>query len=175
MARKKTGNDSTEPTTVAADDATLSSSSSSAALSQSRPAPIPLILAPEGNAARDTVKVNNASANEMKIACDDAVKRVRPFPRHVRGVLTMPQFLAQPGAFKTIHVHTDVRLILGWGAVIVAGLTGLYGWKIDFEKAKPVVTAGVILSVAPCGSVRALTPGAGTCSSRPRRRSTPTS
>ncbi|KZV93029.1 hypothetical protein EXIGLDRAFT_749364 [Exidia glandulosa HHB12029] len=130
MARKKTGNDARDPSPLPADDAHLSPSSSSAALSQqTKPAPIPLILAPEGNAGRDAVKVNNASANEMKIACDDAVKR----------------FLAQPGAFNTIHMHTDVRLLLGWGAVIVAALTGLYGWKMEFEKAKPVVTAGVVL------------------------------
>jgi len=78
---------------------------------------------------RDPVKVNNASANEMKLACDDAVKR----------------FLSQPGAFKTINWHTDVRITLGWSSVLVSALTALYGWKVEFEKSKPVVWAGVIL------------------------------
>ncbi|EJD39581.1 hypothetical protein AURDEDRAFT_91427 [Auricularia subglabra TFB-10046 SS5] len=119
MARKKAGEHQAEP----------SDAQAGADLTPNKPAPIPLILAPEGNAARDTVKVNNASANEMKIACDDALKR----------------FLAQPGAFKMINLHTDVRLVLGWSSVIVAGLTGLYGWKVEFEKSKAAVAAGVIL------------------------------
>ncbi|KAH7097018.1 microsomal signal peptidase 25 kDa subunit-domain-containing protein [Auriculariales sp. MPI-PUGE-AT-0066] len=96
-----------------------------------KPTPIPLILTLEGNAARELVRVNNASATELKIACDDAVKR----------------FLSQPSAYKMNNLHTDVRLALGWGSVIVSGLTGLYGYKNDFEKAKPVVWAGVILYV----------------------------
>ncbi|KAF9443947.1 histone-fold-containing protein [Macrolepiota fuliginosa MF-IS2] len=80
---------------------------------------------------RDVVKVNNANATELKNACDDAVKR----------------YLARPELFKQIHVHTDVRLGLGWLSVFVAGGTALYGWKIDFETSKPVVWAGVILYV----------------------------
>ena len=106
MARKKTATDSSEPATDP------SPSSSSGALT--RPAPIPLILAPEGNAARDAVKVNNASANEMKIACDDAVKRVRA--SHCGLVATCAeatlQFLAQPGAFRStsrVRVLTPCR------------------------------------------------------------------
>ncbi|KAL6306336.1 microsomal signal peptidase 25 kDa subunit-domain-containing protein [Sparassis latifolia] len=78
---------------------------------------------------RDEVKVNNASATEMKHACDDALKR----------------FLSRPELFKQIYTHTDVRLALGWASVFVAAGTGLYGWKVDFERSKPVVWAGVIL------------------------------
>ena len=36
--------------------------------------------------------------------------------------------------------------------MLVAFGTGLYGWKIDFEKSKPVVWAGVILYVRTCRS-----------------------
>jgi len=80
-------------------------------------------------AEREEVKVNNASATEMKHACDDALKR----------------FLSRPELFKQIYTHTDVRLGLGWASVFIAGGTGLYGYKVDFEKSKPLVWAGVIL------------------------------
>ncbi|THG94321.1 hypothetical protein EW026_g7131 [Hermanssonia centrifuga] len=80
---------------------------------------------------REEVKVNNASVTEMKHACDDALKR----------------FLSRPELFKQIYTHTDVRLALGWASVFVAGGTGLYGWKIEFEKSKPVVWTGLILYI----------------------------
>lgn len=79
----------------------------------------------------EEVKVNNASTTEMKHACDDALKR----------------FLSRPELFKQIYTHTDVRLALGWASVLVAGGTGLYGWKIEFEKSKPVVWAGLLLYI----------------------------
>jgi signal peptidase complex subunit 2 len=55
------------------------------------------------------------------------------------------QFLSRPDLFNQIYTHTDVRLGLGWASVFVAAGTGLYGYKIDFEKSKPVVWAGLIL------------------------------
>ncbi|KAJ7903775.1 microsomal signal peptidase 25 kDa subunit-domain-containing protein [Mycena olivaceomarginata] len=66
---------------------------------------------------------------KLKNACDDAVKR----------------YLSRPELFKQIHQHTDVRLALGWLSVFVAGGTGLYGYKVEFEQSKPVVWAGLIL------------------------------
>ncbi|KAJ6521391.1 signal peptidase complex subunit 2 [Mycena vulgaris] len=84
---------------------------------------------PSQESTRDIVKVNNFSATELKNACDDAVKR----------------YLSRPELFKQIHQHTDVRLALGWLSVFVAGGTGLYGYKIEFEQSKPVVWAGLIL------------------------------
>lgn len=55
------------------------------------------------------------------------------------------QYLSRPDLFKQIHHHTDVRLGLGWLSVLVAGGTALYGYKVDFEKSKPVVWFGVIM------------------------------
>jgi signal peptidase complex subunit 2 len=46
------------------------------------------------------------------------------------------QYLSRPNLFKQIHLHTDVRLTLGWAGVVVASATGLYGWKVDFEQSK---------------------------------------
>jgi signal peptidase complex subunit 2 len=57
------------------------------------------------------------------------------------------QYLSRPELFKQIHQHTDVRLALGWLSVFVAGGTGLYGYKVEFEQSKPVVWAGLILCV----------------------------
>lgn len=58
------------------------------------------------------------------------------------------QYLSRPELFKQIHQHTDVRLVLGWLGVFVAGATGLYGYKVEFEQSKPVVWTGLVLCVA---------------------------
>jgi signal peptidase complex subunit 2 len=58
------------------------------------------------------------------------------------------QFLSRPESFKQIHQHTDVRLALGWLSVFVALGTALYGYKVEFEKSKPVVTIGLVLYVS---------------------------
>lgn len=79
----------------------------------------------------DVTKINNMNPSDLKHACDDALKR----------------FLSHPELFRQNYIHTDVRLALGWSSVLVAFATGFYGWKIDFEKSKPVVWAGVILYV----------------------------
>lgn len=81
---------------------------------------------------REEVKVNNANVTELKNACDDAIKR----------------FLARPELFKQIHLHTDVRLALGWLSVFVAAGTAFYGYKFDFETSKPVVTIGICIYIA---------------------------
>ncbi|KAJ7163082.1 microsomal signal peptidase 25 kDa subunit-domain-containing protein [Mycena filopes] len=126
MARKKTANGAQEISTAAADPASSSSSIPSPP-SPDRP-PGPLSLAPLPG-TREPVKVNNFNLTELKNACDDAVKR----------------YLSRPELFKQIHQHTDVRLALGWLSVFVAGGTGLYGYKIEFEQSKPVVWVGLIL------------------------------
>ncbi|KAF8498855.1 microsomal signal peptidase 25 kDa subunit-domain-containing protein [Gautieria morchelliformis] len=80
---------------------------------------------------RDVIKANNANLTELKHTLDDALKR----------------FLGRPDQFKTIHQHTDVRLALGWAGVFVATGTALYGWKVEFERSKPIVWAGMILYI----------------------------
>ncbi|CCA71996.1 hypothetical protein PIIN_05931 [Serendipita indica DSM 11827] len=93
--------------------------------------PPPLSETPE------EVRVNNANANELKVACDDALRR----------------YIAHADtSFRTSHRHTDVKLVLGWASVIVAGLTAFYGYKVDFEKSKPAVWAGVILYILLSGA-----------------------
>jgi len=59
----------------------------------------------------------------------------------------LSQFLSRPELFSQIHTHTDVRLALGWAAVLTASGTAFYGWKIEFEESKPVVLAGLVLYV----------------------------
>ncbi|KAF8741806.1 Microsomal signal peptidase 25 kDa subunit (SPC25), partial [Rhizoctonia solani] len=77
----------------------------------------------------EEVKVNNSSLTELKLACDDALRR----------------HLSRPDQFKAQHTHTDVRLGLGYASVAIAAVTGLYSWKKDFEESKPMVWVGVIL------------------------------
>jgi len=80
---------------------------------------------------RDVIKVNTANATELKNACDDAVKR----------------YLSRPELFNQIHLHTDVRLALGWLGVFVAAGTAFYGYKVDFEQSKPLVTVGLVVYI----------------------------
>jgi len=82
-----------------------------------------------GPGERDVVKVNNYNSTELKNACDDALRR----------------YLSRPELFKQIHQHTDVRLALGWLSVFIAVGTSLYGYKVEFEKSKLVVTIGLVL------------------------------
>ncbi|KAI9567448.1 microsomal signal peptidase 25 kDa subunit-domain-containing protein [Boletus coccyginus] len=86
--------------------------------------PGPLSI-PASAEERDTIKVNNANATDLKNACDDALKR----------------YLSRPNLFKQIHLHTDVRLTLGWAGVLVAAAT------VEFEQSKPAVWAGFIMHV----------------------------
>lgn len=73
----------------------------------------------------------------------------RMYPsRILNDVLFNPvQYLSRPNLFKQIHLHTDVRLTLGWAGVLVAAVTGLYGWKVEFEQSKPAVWAGFVMYV----------------------------
>ncbi|KAF5356811.1 hypothetical protein D9756_006741 [Leucocoprinus leucothites] len=117
-------------TRIMAKDANNHSNAAQRATSEPPDRPTGPLSVPVSSVDRDVVKVNNANVTELKNACDDAVKR----------------YLARPELFKQIHLHTDVRLGLGWLSVFVAGGTALYGYKIDFEKSKPVVWVGVIFS-----------------------------
>lgn len=53
--------------------------------------------------------------------------------------------MSRPEHFKTQNTHTDVRLALGYSNVLISAATGLYGWKVEFEKAKPVIAVGLAL------------------------------
>lgn len=57
------------------------------------------------------------------------------------------QFLSRPDLFKQIHLHTDVRLALGWSGVFVAGATAFYSWRLEFEQSKPIMWIGLIVCV----------------------------
>jgi len=120
-------NRGSSPTPAATTDSKPPSRSQSTdSLHPPPPGPLSIIIADD---ERDVIKVNNANVTDLKHACDDALKR----------------FLSRPDLFKQQHLHADVRLALGWAGVGVALFTGLYGWKVEFEKSKPGVTAGLIV------------------------------
>ncbi|KAJ3987846.1 microsomal signal peptidase 25 kDa subunit-domain-containing protein [Lentinula detonsa] len=104
--------------------------------------PLSIIIAPED---REVIKVNNANVTELKNACDDAVKRVSRFYERSEFDSASSQYLSRPELFNQIHLHTDVRLGLGWASVFVAAGTAFYGYKVEFEKSKPVVWVGLIV------------------------------
>jgi len=125
--RKQAANgDSIQASSPATTYTPASRSQSTDSLHPPPPGPLSIIITDED---RDVIKVNNANISELKNACDDALKR----------------FLSRPDLFKQQYLHTDVRLGLGWAGVGVALFTGLYGWKVEFEKSKPVVWAGLIV------------------------------
>ncbi|KAG6855470.1 hypothetical protein H0H87_002367 [Tephrocybe sp. NHM501043] len=120
---RKSANGGRDPRTPSP---TRNDTASSAASSPERPAGPLSIATPPGD--RDTVKVNNSNVTELKHACDDALKR----------------YLSRPELFKQSHLHTDIRLALGWLSVFVAAGTALYGYKVEFEESKPLVWAGLL-------------------------------
>ncbi|RDB28031.1 putative signal peptidase complex subunit 2 [Hypsizygus marmoreus] len=123
MARsKKAASNSSDPQT---------SSTSPPEPTSSSPEPAGPLSFKTNDDDRDVVKVNNANPTELKHACDDALKR----------------YLSRPELFKQIHLHTDIRLGLGWLSVFVAAGTALYGYKVEFERSKPVVWVGLVLYI----------------------------
>jgi len=54
--------------------------------------------------------------------------------------------------FKQDHKYTDVRLVLGWTAVVIAGVLFYFDWKLGWEQTKvwtlPAVIAYFILNGA---------------------------
>merc|ERR1711939_1126421 len=78
------------------------------------------------------VVVNKWSLHELKTACDDAVQ----------------QYLSKPSLFQASHMHTDVRLVIGWTSSIIALSGALYAYKVnDFQASRQYVLASVIIYV----------------------------
>ncbi|KAK9898186.1 hypothetical protein P389DRAFT_30296 [Cystobasidium minutum MCA 4210] len=75
------------------------------------------------------IQVNKWSLHDLKTACDDAVK----------------QYFSKPSQFKPSHVHTDVRLGLGWTASLIAIGASLYAYKVPFQESRDYVIAAVVL------------------------------
>lgn len=120
MARKKaeTTADGVEATTT--NDLTVDTSATINGVAVPADA-VPLTFEP--------IQINNYNLTDLKNTLDDALKRC----------------LARPDCYSQIHQHTDVRLGLGWAAVLVAAATGLYSWKISFEESRLGVFIGVAL------------------------------
>jgi len=57
------------------------------------------------------------------------------------------QYYARPSLFKPSHVHTDVRLVLGWTSSLIAlGASG-YAYKVPFQESRSWVLAALITFV----------------------------
>jgi signal peptidase complex subunit 2 len=128
MSRGKKAADRVKPA-AATDSPSGSSASTSAATPPPRPTILPITPTPSRH--REVVKVNNSSPVELKNALDDAIKRC----------------LSRPELFKQIHLHTDIRLALGWSGVFIAGATAFYSYRLEFEQSKPVIWIGLIVYI----------------------------
>ncbi|KAH8924498.1 hypothetical protein BT69DRAFT_1198431, partial [Atractiella rhizophila] len=79
----------------------------------------------------ETIKVNIRNLADLKNACDDAVK----------------EYFARSGNFNRSYRHTDVRLVLGWTAVIIGTGGSAYGYMTPFHESKLIVGVCVAIYV----------------------------
>ncbi|GHJ86884.1 hypothetical protein NliqN6_3286 [Naganishia liquefaciens] len=102
-----------------------------ASLPAERLIPIPLsslgLKALDDSRPLPSVHINKANLVELKNACDDAVKSIM-----------------KEHQFTEIHTHTDIKLALGWIAVLVAAGTAGYSYKYGFEQTRGIAMAGVV-------------------------------
>ena len=76
-------------------------------------------------------KVNNASLSELKTTSDDAIAPVSlNLSRHTNG-----QYMKSINYVQS-HTLTDVRLILGYAAVLAVAAAAYYEYKVGFQQAK---------------------------------------
>jgi signal peptidase complex subunit 2 len=99
------------------------------------------------------IVVNKWSLHELKTACDDAVKQVGRLLIFSLPILadlcslSFYQYFSKPSQFKPSHVHTDVRLTLGWTASIIALGASIYAYKVPFQQSRDWVLAAVVLYI----------------------------
>ncbi|KAH7372337.1 microsomal signal peptidase 25 kDa subunit-domain-containing protein [Pyrenochaeta sp. MPI-SDFR-AT-0127] len=74
-----------------------------------------------------TQKIAVHSLSDLKNTTDDAL------PNYLHSL-----------KFKQIHTQTDVRLVLGYSAVIIAGALFYFDWKFGWEASKPYTLPAVV-------------------------------
>ncbi|KAF1932142.1 uncharacterized protein M421DRAFT_416871 [Didymella exigua CBS 183.55] len=74
-----------------------------------------------------TQKIAVHSLSDLKNTTDDAL------PNYLHSL-----------KFKQIHTQTDVRLALGYSAVIIAGALFYFDWKFGWEASKPYTAPAVV-------------------------------
>ncbi|KAF1940245.1 hypothetical protein EJ02DRAFT_456188 [Clathrospora elynae] len=74
-----------------------------------------------------TQKIAVHSLPDLKATTDDAL------PNYLHSL-----------KFKQIHTQTDVRLVLGYSAVIIAGALFYFDWKYGWEASKPYTLSAVV-------------------------------
>src|SRR5277367_2648188 len=76
-------------------------------------------------------KINNASISELKATSDDEVAPVPPPPN----ALPNEQYMKSINYVQS-HTLTDIRLILGYTAVLAVAAAAYYEYKVGFQQAK---------------------------------------
>jgi hypothetical protein len=75
-----------------------------------------------------TTKIAVYSLPDLKNTSDDA----------------LPNYLNSLG-FKQEHTLTDVRLALGYSAVVIAGVLFYFDWKFGWDETKPYTLPAVVI------------------------------
>jgi Microsomal signal peptidase 25 kDa subunit (SPC25) len=55
------------------------------------------------------------------------------------------QFFGRADLFRPSHVHTDVKLALGWTSTVIAAATSLYSYRTPFQESRFWVIVGVVV------------------------------
>ncbi|KAI8811686.1 microsomal signal peptidase 25 kDa subunit-domain-containing protein [Cladochytrium replicatum] len=80
------------------------------------------------DAAKNPIVINHYNGAEVKHTLDDAARRI----------------LVDDYTFVENYKHVDNRLLLGYLAVVCAGLGTLYSYLVPFPKCKPVLAVFVV-------------------------------
>ncbi|KAI8139035.1 signal peptidase complex subunit 2 [Fennellomyces sp. T-0311] len=81
--------------------------------------------------AEEPVEISNKyDGTQIKNAVDDQVRK----------------FLgSEEGGYKEGHVHTDIKLLLGYSSCLLAGGAFLFEYYTSFEEAKPILLVAVVV------------------------------
>lgn len=62
--------------------------------------------------------------------------------KHIKCVY---QYYTVEEGYKEGHLHTDVKLLVGYSSCLLAGGAFLFEYYTSFEEAKPIVTVAVVV------------------------------
>ncbi|KAI8869147.1 hypothetical protein GQ42DRAFT_163630 [Ramicandelaber brevisporus] len=107
---------------LAQQDTTADTTPAPAEVAEAAAAPAP---APAAQSDDQPALVNTANLTDLKLACDDAL----------RAYLTSDEV-----GYKEYHTHTDVKLVLGYLSVVVAGIDAYMTWTSPVNPATLWIT-----------------------------------
>ncbi|KAL1936643.1 hypothetical protein VTP01DRAFT_777 [Rhizomucor pusillus] len=77
----------------------------------------------------EPIQINKYDCTQLKNAIDDEVKR----------------YYSVEEGYQEGHLHTDVKLLVGYSSCLLAGGAFLFEYYTSFEEAKPIVAVAVVV------------------------------